>query len=153
LQEGTTVQKLNIAMQWQLAERRLLGLPAMDRQGHQTWRQRIAALRKFRLQAHYLYRRAGLGKSALLMAAARIGRREVPVTLLHGRADRVCRPGNAVRLHATMPQARLVWVQGGHLAAGEMAQALRAAIRTSGWSVVTRRLALGFVDPAVDGIA
>jgi proline iminopeptidase len=33
-----------------------------------------------------------------------------------------------------MPQARLVWVQGGHLAEGEMAQALGAAIRASAWS-------------------
>jgi len=150
LQDGTTVQKLNIAAQWQLAERHLLGLPAM---GRQTWRDRMAMLCKFQIQAHYLYRRAGLGKSALLRAAARIGGRGVPVTLLHGRQDRVCLPANARRLQAAMPQARLVWVPGGHLAAGEMANALGAAIRTSGWSVASRRHAFGFVDPAVDGIA
>ncbi|WP_019448424.1 alpha/beta fold hydrolase [Cupriavidus sp. BIS7] len=151
LQGGTTVQKMNTAMRWQAAERHLLGLAGRgERQG---WQQRTAMLRKYQLQAHYLYRRAGLGKSTLLMAAARIGRQGVPVTLLHGRADRVCRPGNALRLQAAMPQARLVWVPGGHLAAGEMAQALGAAIRASGWSVAARRLAFGLVDPAVDGIA
>ena len=94
----------------------------------------MGLVRKYRLQAHYLHRRAGLGKSALLRAAARIGARGVPVTLLHGRQDNVCRPENALRLSAAMPQARLVWVQGGHLAEGEMAQALGAAIRASAWS-------------------
>lgn len=134
LLDGTTVQKLNIAMQWQLAERRLLGL-STQATGRQTWWQRMAMLGKYQIQAHYLYRRAGLGKSALLRAAARIGARGAPVTLLHGREDRVCRPGNARRLHATMPQSRLVWVPGGHLATGEMAQAIGAAIRASAWSV------------------
>jgi len=151
LQGGTTVQKMNTAMRWQAAERRLLGLAGRGKR--QGWRQRTAVLRKYQLQAHYLYRRAGLGKAMLLMATARIGQRGVPVTLLHGRADRVCRPDNALRLQAAMPQARLVWVLGGHLAAGEMAQALGAAIRASGWSVATRRLAFGLVDPAVHGIA
>jgi proline iminopeptidase len=155
LQGGTTVQKMNTAMRWQAAERRLLGLAGrgIARRERQTWRQRTDVLRRYQLQAHYLYRRAGLGKSTLLMAAARIGRKGVPVTLLHGRTDRVCRPGNALRLQAAMPQARLVWVPGGHVAAGEMAQALGAAIRASDWSVATRRLAFGLVDPAVDGIA
>ena len=77
--------------------------------------------------------RAGLGKPALLKAAAQIGARDVPVTLLHGRADAVCRPANALRLQAVMPQARLVWVPGGHLPAGAMAEALRAAIRAADW--------------------
>lgn len=132
LQVGTTVQKLNIATEWQRAERRLLGLPPGRRQ---TWPQQMALVRKYRMQAHYLYRRAGLGKSALLRAAARIGARGLPVTLLHGREDNVCRPENALRLSAAIPQAKLVWVRGGHLADGEMARALAAAIRASAWSV------------------
>ncbi len=132
LQVGTTVQKLNIATQWQQAERRLLKLSPGHRQ---TWPQQLATLRKYQVQAHYLYRRAGLGKAALLQAAARIGKRGMPVTLLHGLADSVCRPDNARRLQAVVPQARLVWVPGGHLAAGEMAHALGVAIRASAWSV------------------
>jgi proline iminopeptidase len=112
----------------------------------------MSTLHKYQIQAHYLYRRAGLGKSGLLQAAVRIGGRGMPVTVLHGRADRVCRADNARRLQTAMPQARLVWVPGGHLAAGEMARALGAAIRASAWSVAARR-AFGFVDPAVDGIS
>lgn len=133
LQLGTTVQKLNIARAWQRAERRLLGLRPEARR--QTWPEQLALVRKYQLQAHYLYRRAGLGKSALLLAAARIGARGLPMTLLHGREDNVCRPGNALRLSAANPHARLVWVPGGHLAVGEMATALAAAIRASAWSV------------------
>ncbi len=133
LQLGTTVQKLNIATAWQRAEHRLLGLrPPVRRQ---TWQQRMALVRKYRLQAHYLYRRAGLGKAALLRAATRIGARGLPVTLLHGQKDKVCRPGNALRLSAAIPHARLMWVPGGHLPVGEMARALGAAIRASAWSV------------------
>jgi len=133
LQLGTTVQKLNIARAWRRVEHRLLGLRPQARR--QTWQQRMALVRKYRLQAHYLYRRAGLGKSALLRAAARIGARGLPVALLHGREDNVCRPRNALRLSAAIPHARLVWVPGGHLAVGEMAKALGAAIRASAWSV------------------
>ena len=133
LQLGTTVQKLNIARAWQRAEQRLLGLRPQARR--QTWPEQLALVRKYQLQAHYLYRRAGLGKSALLRAAARIGARGLPVTLLHGREDNVCRPRNALRLSAAIPHARLVWVPGGHLAVGEMAKALGAAIRASAWSV------------------
>jgi proline iminopeptidase len=133
LQPGTTVQKLNIARAWQRAEHRLLGLRPQARR--QTWPEQLALARKYQLQAHYLHRRAGLGKSALLRAAARIGARGLPVTLLHGQGDNVCQPENALRLSAAIPQARLVWVPGGHLAVAEMARALRAAIRASAWSV------------------
>lgn len=136
LQVGTTVQKLSIAAQWQQAERHLLGLPSAHRP---TRPQQMAMLRKYQIQAHYLVGRAGLGRAALLGAAARIGRRGTPVMLLHGRGDNVCRPRNAVALQAVMPQARLLWVPGGHLAAGDMAQALGAAIRASAWSVGVRR--------------
>ena len=124
---------MNIACAWQRAEHRLLGLRPQARR--QTWQQRMALVRKYQLQAHYLYRRAGLGKAALLRAAARIGARGLPVTLLHGREDNVCHPRNALRLSAAIPHARLVWVPGGHLAVGEMANALGAAIRASAWSV------------------
>ncbi|CAJ0697012.1 alpha/beta fold hydrolase [Ralstonia wenshanensis] len=133
LQPGTTVQKLNIACAWQRVEHRLLGLRPQPRR--QTWQKQLALARKYQLQAHYLYRRAGLGKAALLQAAARIGARGLPVTLLHGRQDNVCHPQNTLRLSAAIPHARLVWVPGGHLAVGEMANALGAAIRASAWSV------------------
>lgn len=149
LQAGTTAQKWNTAAQWQLAERRLLGLPPAHRGSRP---QQMALLRKYQLQAHYLVRRCGLGKTTLLRAAGRIGGSGLPVTLLHGRTDKVCRPRNAQRLQAVIPQARLMWVPAGHLAEGDMARALRAAIGAAAWSVGARH-ATGLVDLAVDGIA
>ena len=36
----------------------------------------------------------------------------VPVSLIHGREDRVCPPDSAVAVHARLPGSRLVWVEG-----------------------------------------
>ncbi|KWR90789.1 alpha/beta fold hydrolase [Cupriavidus sp. IDO] len=133
LQSGTPVQKRDTAAGWRSRERSMLHLGPMLAARARSWRERVAAANKYRIQAHYLRNRAGLGKPALLRAALEIGARGLPVTLLHGRADPVCRPANATRLLAVMPQARLTWVPGGHLATGAMRGALVAAIRAAGW--------------------
>ncbi|QUN30219.1 alpha/beta fold hydrolase [Cupriavidus sp. KK10] len=133
LQSGTPVQKRDTAAAWQASEQALLGLSPASPTRRQPRRERMAAVNKYRIQAHYLRNRAGLGKPALLRAARVIGAHGLPVTLLHGRADKVCRPANALRLQAAMPGARLAWVDGGHLAAGLMRDALVAAIRAAGW--------------------
>ena len=57
-------------------------------------------LDKYRLQAHYLLRRCFLGEAVVLDAAARC--QGMPVLILHGRLDVVCRPENAWRLHRTL---------------------------------------------------
>jgi proline iminopeptidase len=133
LQSGTPVQKRDTAAGWRSTERSLLHLgPALSARA-QSSRERVAAANKYRIQAHYLRNHAGLGKPALLRAALEIGARGLPVTLLHGRADPVCRPANATRLLAVMPQAQLNWVPGGHLATGAMRGALVAAIHAAGW--------------------
>lgn len=70
-------------------------------------------VRKYRLQAHYLSAGCFVEETAFLAACA--GLAGVPVTLIHGRLDRVCPPANAERLHAAIPGSRLVWVDGcGH---------------------------------------
>lgn len=131
-QSGTRVTKRDTARTWRARELSMLCLPARPAARRPSPRADQALVAKYRIQAHYLRRRGGLGKPALLKAAAALGAHALPVTLLHGRADAVCRPANALRLQALMPQARLVWVPGGHLAEGAMAEALRAAIRESG---------------------
>lgn len=133
LQSGTPVQKRDTAAAWQASEQAWLGLSPASHSRRQRRPERMAAVNKYRIQAHYLRNRAGLGKPALLSAARVIGAHGLPVTLLHGRADKVCRPANALRLQAAMPGARLAWVDGGHLAAGAMRDALVAAIRAAGW--------------------
>lgn len=96
-----------------------------------TQRQRDAQRHKYRIQAHYLRHRAWLGKPAVLAAAQTIGRRGIPVTILHGRHDFVCHPRNALRLQAAIPHAVLRFVDAGHLPVGRMAAALKTAIAES----------------------
>ena len=135
LQSGTPVQKRDTAAAWRDSERALLGLSARRQWRRQPLRGREAKamIAKYRIQAHYLRNRAGLGKPGLLRAARTIAAQGLPVTLLHGRADAVCRPGNARRLQAAMPGARLEWVDGGHLATGALGKALAAAIAAARW--------------------
>lgn len=84
---------------------------------------------KYRLQAHYLNRRCFLGEAKLLDCAARL--HGVPVAILHGRLDLVCRPENAWRVHRTLHGSRLMLVDGvGHNPfAAPMAAAMVGAVR------------------------
>ena len=68
---------------------------------------------KYRLQAHYLRAACFLDEAAFLSACEALA--GLPVTLIHGRLDRVCPPANAERIHARIAGSRLVWVDGcGH---------------------------------------
>ncbi|CAG2127321.1 Proline iminopeptidase [Cupriavidus yeoncheonensis] len=133
LQSGTPVRKWDTAAAWRESEQVLLGLPARQHLRRQPPRMREAMAAKYRIQARYLRNRAGLGKPGLLRAARTIAAHGLPVTLLHGRFDAVCRPANARRLQAAMPGARLEWVDGGHLATGALGKALAAAIVAVRW--------------------
>jgi proline iminopeptidase len=80
------------------------------------------------VQSHYLAHGCFLGTRLLLARCADVPR--VPTLLLHGRADRVCRPEAAEQLHHALPGSRLQWLDNvGHDAAhpsmlAAMAQAL-----------------------------
>ncbi|HRP96018.1 MAG TPA: prolyl aminopeptidase [Rhodocyclaceae bacterium] len=72
-----------------------------------------ARLDKYRVQAHYLRHECFIGETELLRRAATIA--ELPVAILHGCDDRICRTENAVKLAAALPGARLQRVAGaGH---------------------------------------
>ncbi|HEV7490698.1 MAG TPA: hypothetical protein VGO25_07825, partial [Rhodanobacteraceae bacterium] len=62
---------------------------------------------KYRVQAHYLQRRCFLGESAVLRAAGTL--RGIPVAIVHGELDRICRPINAWRVHRACAGSRLAW--------------------------------------------
>ena len=80
---------------------------------------------KYRVQAHYLLNACFLGEQAILEAAGSLS--DKPVFILHGRADLVCRPGNARRLVARLPAARVIMIDGvGH---DPFAPAMLAAMR------------------------
>ncbi len=62
---------------------------------------------KYRVQAHYLARRCFLGEAAVLRAASAL--RGVPVAIVHGEHDWICRPQNAWRVHRACAGSRLAW--------------------------------------------
>ena len=86
---------------------------------------------KYRLQAHYLRADCFLGDAGFDAACARVADQALPVTLIHGRDDRVCPPDNALAVHARLPGSHLVWVEGcGH---DPFHPAMRAAWRAALW--------------------
>ncbi len=88
------------------------GTPDADTQATSSPPQPIL-VDKYRVQAHYLARECFLGENYLLHQAAQLS--SVPVELVHGRLDWVCRPVNAWRTHLAIPNSSLTWVdQGGH---------------------------------------
>jgi proline iminopeptidase len=65
------------------------------------------------VQCHYLRHACWLEAPTLLERCEAVPR--VPILLLHGREDRVCRPEGALALHHRLPPSQLRWVDGvGH---------------------------------------
>ncbi len=64
---------------------------------------------KYRVQAHYLARKCFLGERVLIGAAASL--RNLPVAIIHGTHDLVCRPHNAWRLQCACAGSRLAWAE------------------------------------------
>lgn len=69
-------------------------------------------LAKYRLQSHYVSQGCFWGEAGLLQRAHSLG--SLPVALVHGRQDWVCRPQAAWDVHAHLPQSRLCWVDDGN---------------------------------------
>jgi len=68
---------------------------------------------KYQLQSHYLVHGCFWSEQSLLQGVKKLA--DLPVAILHGRLDWVCRPQAARDLHASMPHSRLSWVDGcGH---------------------------------------
>lgn len=66
---------------------------------------------KYRVQAHYLAHQCFLGEAVLLDTASRL--RGLPVRMIHGRLDWVCRPRNAWELARRIDGAAVIWVDSG----------------------------------------
>jgi len=100
----------DIATAWQTYELRLDGASASASFTPDAIERLIA---KYRVQAHYLARRCFLGEAAVVRAANAL--HGVPVALVHGEHDKVCRPSNAWRVHRACAGSRLAWAaQAGH---------------------------------------
>jgi len=125
-----------LARAWWAHEQQMAagGAPASAPQGDELDR----LVDRYRVQSHYLAHGCWLGSGPLLTRCAAVPR--VPTLLLHGRADRVCPPAGAQRLHAALPGSRLRWIDGaGHdpshpAMAAAMAAALDEWARHGGWA-------------------
>lgn len=72
-----------------------------------------ALVDKYRIQSHYLVQHCFRDAAGFLPPQGALA--GVPVAILHGRQDTVCRPQAALDLHQRLPGSRLHWVDaGGH---------------------------------------
>ena len=87
-----------------------------------------ALLRKYRLQSHYLKQHCFFSEPGLLSQLSTLA--SMPVHLLHGRLDWICRPEAAWAVHQVLPHSQLQWIDNaGHNAfEPEMTTALLQAI-------------------------
>jgi len=70
-------------------------------------------LAKYRLQSHFLAAQCFFPAQGALAYGAAIG--DMPVALLHGRLDWICRPQSAWDVQQALPASRLQWIdQAGH---------------------------------------
>lgn len=118
-------------MQWEesLTRGGAVALPRFDADAAARW------LDKYRVQAHYLRHDCFLADGEWEGLAGRLA--DLPVVLLHGRRDAICRPEAALALHGRLSGSRLQWVDDAGHAPFEpaMMAALRAACATVGLSV------------------
>jgi len=87
-----------------------------------------ALLAKYRLQSHYLATNCFFPPEGALAGCAALG--DIPMALLHGRLDWICRPQSAWDVQQALPASRVQWIdQAGHSPyEPPMATALVAAI-------------------------
>jgi proline iminopeptidase len=68
---------------------------------------------KYRIQSHYLIHQCFREGAGMLQRADELS--GLPVAILHGRLDGICRPQATRDLHRELPDSRLQWVEGcGH---------------------------------------
>ncbi|NBO40623.1 MAG: alpha/beta fold hydrolase [Betaproteobacteria bacterium] len=67
-----------------------------------------ALIAKYRLQSHYLINQCFFPSTGLLAQLAALN--EMPVTLVHGRLDWICRPESAWAVHQAIQHSQLIWV-------------------------------------------
>lgn len=112
--DADRARALRVALAWQTYEQGLDGAqPAQVPPTAPDAGQAQRLIARYRVQAHYLARRCFLGEAAVLRAAGEL--HGIPLALVHGTQDRVCRPCNAWRVQRTCAGSRLAWAeQAGH---------------------------------------
>lgn len=100
---------LRLALAWhdweRAVEQRGLGSPKLQAP---TADQALVLLNKYRIQSHYLRHQCFFPAEGLLHHLACI--EHLPVDLVHGRLDWVCRPEASWSIHQRLPQSQMHWV-------------------------------------------
>ncbi|WP_114970891.1 alpha/beta fold hydrolase [Rhodoferax ferrireducens] len=110
LAQGERAQAGAAALAWWRWEQALAGAGVPDDPGDALL---DGLIDRYRVQSHYLLHRCWLDAPPLLDRCAEV--QSVPTLLLHGLADRVCRPESAQAVQCRLPHSRLRWVEGaGH---------------------------------------
>jgi proline iminopeptidase len=127
LHHGTPAQQQQAALAWWQWEQALAGTAATPPSPENM----PALVDRYRVQSHYLVHDCFLQARPLLDRCADVPR--VPTLLIHGSADRVCRPEGATLLHHALPGSRLQWLDNvGHDAAHPaMLAAMTQALSTN----------------------
>lgn len=128
-QDGDLALAVAIHREWATLHRRWRRAQAQARQPR---RQRAdhAALRKYRVQAHYLRHRGFMRPGQLDRAVRELAQQGLPIDWVHGRCDAVCPPANSHRWAAV--GGRLTQPLAGHLGhEPALLAALRAVVRDS----------------------
>ena len=128
-QDGELALAVAIHREWATLRRRWRRAQAQARQPR---RQRAdhAALRKYRVQAHYLRHRGFMRPGQLDRAVRELAQQGLPIDWVHGRCDAVCPPANSHRWAAV--GGRLTQPLAGHLGhEPALLAALRAVVRDS----------------------
>jgi proline iminopeptidase len=103
---GHDEEALTAALAWQawenaLTNRRFQDLPLTQPSASEAF----TLLAKYRLQSHYLQHHCFFPKEGLLSQLGPL--HAMPVTLLHGRLDWICRPESAWSVHQQLPHSQL----------------------------------------------
>ncbi len=109
-------ERLAVAQAWQcwenaLSQARFLPMTSLEPGS----REALRLIDKYRLQSHYLRHECFWSDVPLLQRLTTLA--HMPVAILHGRRDWICRPSAAWDLHLSLPNSKLVWLdQCGHSA-------------------------------------
>jgi proline iminopeptidase len=69
-------------------------------------------LNKYRIQSHYLVHQCFRPGVGFMPPGGRLA--GLPISIVHGKSDWICRPEAALDLHRRLPGSRLHWTNCGH---------------------------------------
>ena len=111
MKSGSPALRKKLAYEWARYEMSILKLRDSDK-NIESLLQEYSYESLAVLEAHYLRKGCFLPKNYILKNASKLA--NIPVSIVHGRYDLICRPVEAYALHKKLPGSRLAIVCAGH---------------------------------------